>query len=233
MIQFNLLPSVKLEYVKARRNKRLTILAAALAGTASLAVLVLLFVSIQIIQKKYSSDLTKDIKKESSKLQGVTELNKILTIQNQLASLTTLHDQKPVTTRLYTYIKQLTPAHVSIATLNIDFEKQTVDITGAADNISLVNKFVDTLKFTTYKAEDKSKNPLSGYAFSGVVLASFGRDDKQAPYQVTLKFDPIIFASDSNPTLIVPPSKVTTRSETEKLDDPLFKPLTNDNGAKQ
>lgn len=221
MMQFNLLPNVKLEYVRARRNKRMTLLVAVLISGATLAIMVILFVGVQLVQKKYSTDLSKDIKTESRKLEDTPDLNKILTIQNQLASLPALHGQKPVAPRLLNYVKQVTPAKVSIATMEIDFSTQTIKITGSADAISTVNKFADTLKFTTYKTDDAKE----GNAFSEVVLSSFGRDEKGASYELSFKYDPIIFSNDSPVTLTVPPGKITTRSETEK-PEALFQPLS-------
>ncbi len=227
MIQFNLLPSVKLEYVKAKRNKRLTVLACLLVSGLSLTVFLILFFAVQGAQKKHSADLSKDIKAESAKLAGVQDLNKILTIQNQLNSLPDLHQKKPAAPQVFAYLKQITPSNVSVANLQVDFEAQTVTITGSADSINSVNTFVDTLKFTTYTADGGSATN----AFSDVVLASFGRDDKGASYQITMKFDPVIFDNTKQVTLTVPKGKVTTRSETEK-PDALFQPLSN-SGAQQ
>lgn len=228
MIQFNLLPAVKMEYVKTKRTKRMTMLIATLVGGASLLILIMLFVGVQVVQKKHSRDLSSDIKAESGKLESTADLNKILTIQNQLNSLTGLHDKKPVVTRLFNNIKQVTPTNVGIATLNIDFELQTMSITGAADAISTVNQFVDTLKFTTYKLADNTE----GKAFSEVVLAGFGKDDKGASYQINLKFDPKIYDSVSDVVLNIPSGKITTRSQTEKPDS-LFQPLSNQNEVQQ
>jgi Tfp pilus assembly protein PilN len=226
MIQFNLLPAVKLDYVKTKRNKRLTVLASVLVGGVSLAILAILFIAVQGAQRKYSRDLSKDIKAESAKMESIPDLNKILTIQNQLNSLPSLHDKKPAASQLFTYLKQVTPAKVSIANLQIDFDAQTMTITGSADSINSVNIFVDTLKFTTYTASGGS----STNAFSDVVLSSFGRDDKGASYSITLKFDPVIFDTTKQVTLTVPQGKITTRSETEK-PEALFQPLSN-TGAK-
>lgn len=228
MIQFNLLPNVKLEYVKARRNKRMTLLIASLAAGATLAIMIVLFLGVQVFQKKYSNDLTKDIKAESKKLENIPDLNKILTIQNQLASLPELHDKKPVVIRLLPYLKQITPAKVSIAKMDVNFDGSTVNITGAADSLGTVNTFVDTLKFTTYKTESGSE----GTAFSQVVLSNFGKDDKGVSYQINFKFDPVIFGSSSNVALSVPAGKITTRSETEKPDS-LFQPLSNPTEGEQ
>jgi len=225
MIQFNLLPSVKMEYVRTRRNKRLIIMIAGLIGASSLAIMILLFTGVSIFQKKYSSDLSKTIKSESKKLEQIPDLNKILTIQNQLKSLTPLHDKKPVTARVYGYVKQVTPAKASIAAMKINFDSNTMELTGSADNISTINKFVDTLKFTTYKTGDDQ----SGNAFSAVVLSEFGRDDKGASYTISFAFDPVIYNNSSNAVLVVPPGKITTRSETEKPES-LFQPLSNPEG---
>jgi len=242
MIQFNLLPSVKLEYVRAKRNKRLTILVASLFGAVSLAVLLILFFSVQVIQKKYSGDLSADIKTESQKLQGISDLNKILTVQNQLKTLPALYDDRPVTSLLYTYLKQFTPTKVSMASVDLSLDEQTLGISGSAESINLINKFADTLKFTNYQVTYKTDGEKKGCAFqeisydqntkvqvckafSEVVLESFDRDDKSAKYQLNLKFDPAIFAGSGEPTLLIPAGKITTRSETERPGD-LFEPLS-------
>lgn len=223
MIQFNLLPNVKLEYVRARRNKRLTLLVAVLIAGAALAIMVILFLG-QLVQKKHSNDLSKDITAESSKLENTPDLNKILTIQNQLDSLPALHDEKPVATRLLNFVKQVTPASATIAKLEVDFSTQTVKVTGTADKISTINVFVDTLKFTTYNTEDNR----TGNAYSKVVLNSFGKEATDVKYEISFNYDPLIFSNETNVALNVPPGKVTTRSETEK---PLFQPLPTTEGA--
>lgn len=226
MIQFNLLPSVKLEYVKAKRNKRTTLLVSSIVAGSAFLIFIMLLVGVQVIQKNYSKSLSEDIKTESAKLTGTKDLNKILTIQNQLASLPALHDQKPVATRLLDYVKQITPAKVSTSSMNVDFDTQDITISGSADSISTINKFVDTLKFTGYKAvNNTTKEEKTGNAFSAVVLSSFGRDNKGASYQVAFKFDKEIFLGNNKVTLVVPAGKITTRSETEKPES-LFQPLS-------
>jgi Tfp pilus assembly protein PilN len=209
MIQFNLLPDVKLEYIKARRMKRSVMLISGLVTAASLALLIVLFVGVIVFQKKHMNDLSADIKRDTAKLESVQDLDKILTVQNQLSSLPALHDQKPVTSRLFTVLPQVTPQKVTISDLNLDFEAQTLSIKGTADTINTVNKFVDTLKFTDFKAGEEQKR-----AFSDVVLATFDRTDK-ASYEIMLKFDPGMFDSKNQISLVVP-NIITTRSETEK-----------------
>jgi len=222
MIQFNLLPAVKLDYVKAKRTKRITLVISGLTAAVSLGIMLLLVFGVMVFQKNHSQNLTNDIRTESDKLRSIEDLDKILTIQNQLNSLTGLHDSKPVVTRLFNYLSQITPQEVSIASLTVDFETNTMTFSGSANAISSVNKFADTLKFTTYKTADDQEGP----AFSGVVLSSFGRDEKGTSYQMSLTFEPKIFSSASEIALQVPAGKITTRSQTEKPTS-LFQPLSN------
>jgi len=224
MIQFNLLPEVKLEYIRAQRTKRMVVGISVLASAAALFLLVMLSLTVFVFQKQHMNHLTSDIAKYGKDLQSTQDLNKILTVQGQLGSLPSLHEQKPEVNRLIPYIKQLTPATASISSLNVDFTADTMTITGAADSLQTVNQFVDTLKFTTY-AQDNS----SPKAFSNVVLSSFGRADKGASYTITLGFAHDIFDNTKTVQLTVP-NIITTRSE---LDKPgvLFEPVTNSKAA--
>lgn len=215
MIQLNLLPDVKLEYIKAKRLKRTVVLLSAMVSGSMLGLLILLFVGVMIVQKQHLNHLSSDIDASSRRLQGVADLDKILTVQNQLKTLPQLHDKKPVTTRVFTYVEQITPAKVTIADMTIKFEDQSMVIQGGADSLQTINTFVDTLKFTNYTitgSDDKSAKK----AFTQVVLTSFGRSDTAAKYEISLKFDPELFNSKNNIQLVVPKGQVTTRSETEK-----------------
>lgn len=224
MIQFNLLPDVKLEYIKTKRMKRTVSLIAFITAASTLAIFILLLLVVHVFQKTHLNNLSDDIKKSSDQLKGIEDLDKVLTIQNQLNSLTALHDGKPVSSRMFRYIQQVTPAKASIADFKLDFETQTITITGSADSIGTVNTYVDTLKFTKYQID----NEIKGNAFSGVVMTSFGRDERSATYQIDMKFDPIIFEGAKNVALVVE-NVITTRSETEK-PDALFQPLSNEEG---
>lgn len=215
MIQFNLLPDVKLEYIKARRSKRMVLLISAGLTAFALIVFIGLFMVVNVFQTKRINDLNKDIKKHTATLEKVPDLDKILTLQNQLGSLTSLHDQKVISSRTMDYLAQVTPAKATISDIQIDFGAHTMSITGNADALSTVNKYADTLKFTTYTTNE-STEPKN--AFSDVVLASFASTEKGASYQLTMTFDPVIFDATKQVTLSVP--KITsTRSETEKPGD--------------
>lgn len=226
MIQFNLLPDIKQQYLKAQRQKHLVVFISTIATVTAVGLLVILLLVVQVWQKKTINDLTSDVKKYSNQLSGTEDLNKILTVQNQLNSLTGLHDKKAVATRLFDYITKLTPANANIAKLGIDYAKNTITISGTADSLSTVNTYVDTLKFTEYKVTSgQNKSNTEKQAFTGVVLTAFGKTSKDTTYTVDAKFDPVIFSELSTVDLVVP-QITTTRSATEQPTD-LFKQTTN------
>lgn len=213
MIQFNLLPDIKIQYLKARRQKRLVLLGSVVVSIISVTVLTLLIATVFVVQKKSIRDLSGDITVASKELQDTKDLTKMLTVQNQLKALPQLHEGKADSSRIFGYITQSTPTAVSISRLNADFALQTLTFSGATDSLETINTFVDTLKFTTYHTDKDKKTEKQ--AFSSVVLTAFGRDSKGATYTITLKFDPVIFSELHEVTLTVP-KKITTRSQTEQ-----------------
>lgn len=226
MIQLNLLPDVKLQYVKAQRQQRLVTTIAVLVSLAAI-VLLLLLLATDGLQKKHLSDLTRDISNGNSQLQNEPQIDKILTVQNQLSSLTGptgLYTTEPAAARLFTYLNEVTPVQISITDFNIDFTQYTATITGTADSLSSVNLYVDTLKTTTYTS---GTNTSALPAFSNVVLSSFGlgssaTDPSQAAnYTITLSYDKNIFDITQKINLTVP-STTTTRNTTPQSTD-LFK----------
>jgi hypothetical protein len=212
MIQFNLLPDVKLEYIKTERVKQLVVTLSFLASAAALALLIILVLTVDVWQKKSLHDVSADIKTTSKQLESTPDLSKILTVQNQLGQLTSLHDQKYVDSRLFGFLSQVTPTQATISNMTTDNTQNTMTISGDAPSLDVVNTFVDGLKFTKYRVDGSadSKN-----AFSNVVLSNFGRSNQGATYTITLAFDPGIFSNSNKVTLNVP-DIVTTRSVIEQ-----------------
>ena len=224
MIQLNLLPDVKTKYVKARRTNRIVIVSSIVISCVAIGVLAL-FASIvygaQKVQLNHYDDL---IKKSTSELNSIDGLNKILTVQNQLNQINKLHSEKPVTSRIFAFLPQITPSNVQIGTLNLSYVTNTMSISGNASSLEEINKFVDTLKFTKYTTDT---NQTETAAFTSVVLGSFGSSDqKKVAYSVTLKFDPAIFSSSNKSVFLAVPKITSTRSQTES-PDALFKTTRN------
>lgn len=221
MVQINLLPDVKGKYIKAQKTKRTVIISSVLVIGISFGVVLLLVSIVYGAQKVALNSLEKSVKEKNQQLQKVENLNGILTVQNQLSVLTKLHDEKPVANRIFTYLPQVTPSDVQIATIVINFDENTISITGSGKDLLVINKFVDTLKFTEYTIGESTDRKR---AFSEVTLSSFGRTEREASYVITLKYDPELFSGTVESPKLVVPKITTTRSETER-PNALFKQI--------
>jgi Tfp pilus assembly protein PilN len=216
MIQFNLLPDVKMKYIKARRQKRLVMLGATIASVSTVSVMVLALLYVYVVQGSQLASLDKKIKTSTSSINTknsqVDDINKVLTVQNQLVSLDKLHADKPLTSRIFEYLSKLTPSNIAISKIQVDGTEgsEAINIQGSTNTLESINKFVDTLKFTTFKAGEDSEEKQ---VFTNVVLSSFGRDKAGASYSINFSFDPIIFSSEASVDSLIIPTKVTTRSE--------------------
>lgn len=217
MIQFNLLPDIKVEFNKTRKLKRLMILVSFIALGLSIFLVIVTF-SLTAVQKNHLSNLDKDIESLEDEITSTEDLGKILTVQNQLNSLPVLFDARPAVDRIPAYIDQVTPVGVELSDFTFDFALSTIEFEGQSENFGLVNKFVDSLKFTTYSIEGTEGETI---AFKDVFYSDFGRDDKTASYTVKMTFDPIIFDQTKKITLKVP-AGVTTRSQITSTLPSLF-----------
>lgn len=229
MIQFNLLPDVKIQYLKAQSARKAISLVSILVTALSIAVFVL-FLATHILKTKQLEALSKNITTASKTLNSQKDIDRMLTVQNQLTSLTQLHADKPAVTRAFDYLNQITPDKiVSITKLNVDYTLSTITLTGTADSLTSVNKYVDTLKFTTF-----SNDTVVTKAFSGVVLTKFtfanadasGKagtpTDQPATYVIDLKFEPTIFYNTKTIELTVPTATTTRSTATNPTE--LFRP---------
>lgn len=218
MTQFNLLPDIKLEYLSAERMRRLVISISVMVGIVAI-LLAGTLLTITIVQGQQINNLSSSIKRQGSIIMGHTNLNDILTIQNQIATLTTLHQKEPAITSLAGYLNQLIPVNANISSLSIDLNADTMTISGSANSLATINQLVDSFKFATYQA---AGNNSTKQAFSQVVLSSFGIGPNSIDtYTVNCNFDPTLFNNVDKVTLYVP-NQVTTRS---MIDQPtaLFK----------
>jgi hypothetical protein len=238
MVQFNLLPDVKLQYIKAQRLKRTVGVISFLVSGGLLVIFIILLLYVRVAQKQHINALTEDINASVATLQETPDLDKILTIQNQLNSLPGLHEEKTISSRLVDYLSKLTPAKATISSVEVSMEENTMVLQGNANALSTVNKFIDTVKFTKYKVNVDEADAEAKEAFSDVVLENFSvstspeavSGEAAVTYEITLNFEPDIFAyvrekaDKSKPDIIMNiPRIISTRSEVESPDE-LFVP---------
>lgn len=225
-VQFNLLPDTKLAAVKSSRSRNLLVSIILIISAVSAAIFLILLVTTSVIQKAQLSSADKTIAADTAKLQSMNGLDKMITVQNQLSTLVDLHKNKHISSRIFSYLPEVTPTQVSLGHLAMDFKNNTLQIDGTALDQKSVNTFIDTLKFTTYIV-NSGDSPKS--AFPSVIESSFSIGTKNVGYSLNVTFDPALFANnviDSQghakaPTLQVP-KLTTTRSITDDPANLLF-----------
>jgi Tfp pilus assembly protein PilN len=210
MIQFNLLPDIKQEYIKTQHVKRLVIGISLILSAIFLFILLLLIFSVYIVQKGNINNLNNKIQTDSVNLKDKPNIATILTVQSQLNSLSSLDRQNPAASRLFNYLYQIVPTQATISDLNVDFSQNTLIITGNAPSLDIVNAFVDNLKYTSYTISGESNTQN---AFTSVVLASFGRSQSSATYTINFSFDPVIFNNADTISLSVGGNPPLTASQ--------------------
>jgi Tfp pilus assembly protein PilN len=222
MIQFNLLPDVKLTYIKTQRLKHTITIFASIGAATLLVIFVITYLITDVVQKNHIKSLNTQITTLTSQLQKTPNLKTVLTVQDAVNALPGLNASKPVTTRLSGYISSVTPAKATISSLTVNFTDNSIDITGQADSLATVNLFVDTLKQSTYQT---ATNGPTVNVFSDVILSSFSfTSSSGATYSITTDFAPAIFSqANNNITLSVP----TTTSSHNGSSGVLFQTQTN------
>jgi len=234
MTQFNLLPEIKLEYLKAEKERRLVVGITALVTVISIIIAITLY-SLTLIQKNQINNYAADINEQGRIITGQKNLNDLLTVQNQIGTITSLHNQDPAVSNLAGYLDQLIPVNASITNLTISFNSgsnaslggatsNSVTLSGSANSLATVNQLVDILKYATFRVKG---TPGSQQAFSSVVLTSFGIttttttsnvSGPAASYTINFNFDPTLFNITDQVSLNVP-SIVATRSQLEQPKD--------------
>jgi Tfp pilus assembly protein PilN len=227
MITLNLLPDIKREYLKTRRNKRFIVVVTALVSGGLLVLVVAGFIYTKFGQAQHADNLKADIDNAVSEIKKTQDLNKILTVNSQLEVLPELHEDKPLSSRLLQYLLVLTPDTVSISEVSIKFsddEGSKIVASGVAKDVADINIFADTLKNATYAIDAESE---SVNAFSQVAVPSYGSvsdengGDLGVAFSVETLYDPEIF-SGRNPDIKLSVPNITSSRANQETPSLLF-----------
>ncbi len=212
MIEINLVPDVKQELIRAQRTRSAVITVAILIGIVAVAIVTLLAIYVFGVQAVRSGLSDTAIKQGSSKLAGVEDLSKTLTIQNQLTKITTLNSEKNIDSRLFDMLTAIippTPNDVQISTLSLDASTSTITLEGQAPNgFSATDVFKKTLGAAKVKfTNDQGDQEVALASNISISNTSYGEDSSgQKVLRFTLSFEyaPDFFAPASkNATVLI------------------------------
>lgn len=213
MIQVNLIPDLKADFLKTQRTKGLVITIAVLVCAAFAGLVVLLFIYVNVAQKEHSNNLSEDIATLVDEYRAIEDIDKIVTIQRQLESLPGLHNDKPLISRMITYLAIITPEQVEFRSIDLSFESLQIQIAGSAAEVSDVNRFANTIKNAVYTVGEDVEREIP--AFEDVVLNTINSDTDGAQFDLNFTFDLQLFSNHDEVTLSIPAID-STSSEIER-----------------
>lgn len=243
MVQLNLLPDIKLQQVKAQKIFR-SVLSLFLAASIILGViLVLLVIRVFALQRPRSTDLNKDIVNKTAELATYQDLDKMVTIQNQIDALPKLYDSRPAVYRFAGFMNNVIASTAKVESIELqvdnkevrdlsDFKKPsftsnqssydtTVVITGSTTSLRELNRITDTLKFAEINYLESGQNNVKARLFKDVVVdesINNNAKDKQEVigFEIQMKMlNASIVESNTSPKVTIP-DIVSTQSEVER-----------------
>lgn len=221
MIQVNLVPDVKLELIKAQRHRNIVISSAIVIMIASIAVVVMLGVVIGT-QAIYQNSLTGQIADKHKEFVEKPDIKKTVTIQNQLTSIQSTHDQKTMSSRIFAMLTEATAQgtdnSITLNSFTLDTGAKTVSVVAQTDKrgfdaAEVFRKNIEGMKVyyrqpqqdnipneflknpvTTISKNDESQQVASDVVLSDLSYAQNDEDKRRTvSFRLTFTYDPIVF----------------------------------------
>lgn len=223
MIEINLLPSVKLEYLKSQQIKHVVVIGSIFISLVSVGLLALLFLYVQVVQPRYQSNVQAKIDSALEDSKNKKDAVKVVTVQGALEQIPALQDKKLITSNMFIYLKEFTPRDVSYSNVKVDLTASSLVLQGSATNFEQANVLANNLKSAkfTYDKSDKKQtvSPFTDVVFDGLTKSVQSQDGKNVSFQITLKVDLTIFDQS------IKDGKITVNASSEELLLPSDKPF--------
>lgn len=212
MIEVNLIPDVKLEFIKARRTRAKVVMLSVIICVASIGLVVVLCIYTFGVQTVRGVLADNSIKTEYAKLEKVEDISKVMTIQNQLSKISTLNDDKKMNSRLFDMLSAIippSPNQIQVSHLGVDAITKTVTIEGQAQNsYAALEVFRKTIQNAKVKFVDVDKNQQEVELASDINTSntSYGEDasgNKVLRFTISFTYAEELFAPASDNVAVV------------------------------
>ena len=232
MIEINLLPDIKQEYVRAQRARRMTVSIAVLVGVVCAGILV---ASIVIYGGQRSLEALSDrsINDNTAKLAEQTDAAELVTLQNQLATLPQQHASKSADSRLFTVLQAINPQapnSVAFNTVALDPESKVLSLEGTAEGgypaVEALKKTIERTKFEYREAGEDSATtePLASVVEVGETGYGLSSDNKRVvSFVIRIQYAEKLFSNAAeNARVIAQREKIDVTDSRIGVPDSLF-----------
>lgn len=200
MIQINLLPDIKRQYLKSQQIKHTVIVASILLSVVVITIAALLFAYVRIVQPQHRNNLQEDIDAALLKQKEFPEASKLVTIQNALNQVQMLQNNKTFTSRSFSYVGSVTPVGILYRSVSYNGDASLLTIMGTAPSTEKVNELANNIKSATYSYE-KDDEEITGKPFTSSRFSSpisRNEDDGSVSFTIEIGLVSELFAEGND-----------------------------------
>lgn len=122
MIEINLLPDIKQEMLNARRMRDQVVVISIITTAVAATVVLIMVMVVFVVQGLIISGQKTQIETDFASYKNYTGASELLTLQNQLAKLSDIHDKKSIMSRIFVLLSQV------VARNKLDIKTSTINI---------------------------------------------------------------------------------------------------------
>lgn len=213
MIEINLIPDVKREYLKTRALRNMVISTSILVGVGAIGLVVFLGVVFggQLVAESIQDN---SIKSEGKQLTSIEDLNKTVTIQQQLQLIDDQQTNKSINSRLFDVMAAINPPapnDVKISNLKMNPTDKTITIEGSAANgyiaLEVFKKTITNTMVQVRIDDEETKMPLADDIVASET--SFGENSegqRVLRFEFTFTYPDELFMVSKNPVSVITPA---------------------------
>ncbi len=214
MIQINLLPDVKQEYLRTRRIRNTAISIAIITGLAAggVVVLLVLVLGAQLTREVLADD---QIKKQYAEMSQVDSLSELVTLQNQLELISSQHENKSVDSRLFSFLQAINPAapnDVQFSSVSLDPSDFTITLEGLTDGgypaVESLTKTIMNTKVEYVSGQEEMTDPVASQV--AISETRFGEDSsgkRVLRFKIVVDYYEQLFVNTAKSVEIVGPDR--------------------------
>lgn len=237
MIQINLLPDIKRQHLRAQRTRNIVIAISMLLSAIAVGVVVVMYLGLGATKVITSTTIqsNKDLYKEISE---TDDINKLVTIQNQLTKIENLQNNRSVNSRMFAVLEAIAPkapAKVSFTSVTISPSESLMTIqaitTTGYETVESMKKKIAAAKMTYYQnAKDSGEKQetmlIQEQTKVAVSEVGYGENDKKettVSFTMSFKYADGLFNNTTKDIAIsLPEGDVDVTDSKRRLPESLF-----------
>ena len=230
MIEVNLIPDVKREFLRTQRLRNMVVSASILVMIGSAGLLFGLGVVLGIVQGT-GLLAENDIKAEYQKLSGQSDVSNLVTIQNQLSQVSALDKARGINSRVFETLSAINPAapnNITMSTVRFDPSTTTIAIDGSATNsFTATDILKKTILNTKLRYNDGSETQEVALAtevtLSNVTYSEDSDGTKAVHFTLSFVYPEALTSNAyKNVTIVTPSGSIDVTDSKTRVPDDLF-----------